>query len=81
VTIMFVRLRPSTGWNGHDLQVDSLRIYRFGRDPGRIEKRLLANEFRTGAYNQSSWHPREPVGSFRTCIDRHKWRPVARSSQ
>ena len=79
VTIVFVRLRPSTGWNGHYLQVDSLRIYRFGRDPGRIQKRLLANEFRTGTHNPASWHPTEAVSSFRTCIDRHKRRPNARN--
>ncbi len=51
VTIVLVRLRPSTGWNGHHLQLDSLRIYRFGRDPGRRQKRLLANEFCTGTAN------------------------------
>lgn len=50
-TIMLVRLGPSTGWNGHYLQVDTLRTYRFGRDPWSGQVPLLAFEFRTGGYD------------------------------
>jgi hypothetical protein len=53
VTIMPVRLSPSTGWYSHYLQVDCLRTYRFRRDPWRIQERLLANVFNTGADNSA----------------------------
>ena len=53
VTIMPVRLGPSTGWYSHYLQVDCMRAYRLRRDPWRIGESLLANEFSTGANNSA----------------------------
>jgi hypothetical protein len=65
VAAMLVGLGPSAGRDGHYLQVDSLRTGRLRRDPGRVGKSLLANEFLTGSDDPTGRHVIEMVNSFR----------------
>ena len=64
MSFMLVCLRSSAGRNGHDLQVDSLRPHRFRRDPWRVQKGLLAGEFRPCAHD-SAGRLAMAIGNFR----------------
>ncbi len=64
MSFMLVCLRSSAGRNGHDLQVDSLRPHRFRRDPWRVQKGLLAGEFRPCPHDSAD-RLAMAIGNFR----------------